>query len=78
MLTVSEDKMMKAVCCAMPSGETLWFNAEEGSEYLSKVIKAWKDQHPEYANTESTMGVIEIRMPEDKFFNTQTTDSFEK
>lgn len=56
MLTVSEDKMMKAVCCAMPSGETLWFNAEEGSEYLSKVIEAWKDQHPEYANTESTMG----------------------
>ena len=60
----------------MPSGEVLWFEAEKGSEYLSKVVDSWKEQHPEYNNTESTMGVIEIRMPEDKYKRITATNDF--
>jgi len=61
----------------MPSGEVLWFEANKGSEYLSKVISAWKKQHPEFEGTKCTMGCIEIRMPVDKYHAIAATNIFD-
>ena len=73
---VMQTPLIQVVCCAMPNGEALWFEAEKGSEYLSKVIASWKEQHPEFTNTECTMGCIEMRMPIDKYYSIQATNSF--
>ena len=60
-------KTIRAICCVFPSGETTWVEADKGHEYYSSIIAQWKKDHPEYTETNSTMGPVEIRMPEDYF-----------
>lgn len=57
------------VCCVvLPTGESLWFEAGENPEdYLQKVLSKWKAEHPEFEDTDATIGTVFIKMPKDKY-----------
>jgi len=75
--TDMEQPLIAVMCCVMPNGDVLWFEASKGSTYLNKVITSWKKQHPEFEKTECSMGCVEIRMPIDKYHAIVATNSFD-
>jgi hypothetical protein len=73
---MSIHKTIDVICAVFPNGETLWFPAERGSEYLAKVVSAWKEQNPEYSILGVTMGAVEISMPLDAYNTINATNNF--
>ncbi len=71
------NELIDVACCVFPTGEVLWFEAEKGSEYLSKVTNAWIEQNPEFVGTKCTSGIIQIWMPVDKFNAIQASNNFD-
>lgn len=69
-------KLIDVVCAVFPNGDTLWFEADKGKDYLSCVVAAWREQHPEYINIPATMGAVEIRMPRERFDAIISTNCF--
>ena len=56
---------ISAVCLVVPPGEVLWMESPQDSAEVRAVVAAWKDQNPEYSGC--SMGMVEIRMPADKY-----------
>lgn len=54
---------IEVICLVLPTGETLWFEAERGNKYLQQIIEKWKLEHPEFCDTSCSMGAVHITMP---------------
>lgn len=70
-------EIINVICVVFPSGEIYWFEASQGQEFLEKLIQKWKDKNQWANNSDCTMGCIEIKMPREKYFNIQSTNSID-
>ena len=74
---VNSGELISALCLVTPDGCAHWFESNKGRVYVEQVISAWKEQNPEYENTMCTMGVIEIRMPKERFNKIPANNEFD-
>jgi len=67
--------LINVTCFVFPTNETLWFKTD--SEYQELVLKAWKEKHPEFEESDCTMGVVNIIMPEENYDAIKATNQID-
>ena len=67
--------LIDVFCIAFPNGQTIWIPSGD-EKYLRECVTAWKRKYPQFEDTKTTMGVIQIRMPSLYYKNICTTNDF--
>ena len=67
-------EIIEVACLVFPSAEVFWFEVERGKKYTEKVIRTWKEHHPEFDDTTCSMGMVHIYMHREKYNSIVTTN----
>ena len=60
-------EIIEVCCLIVPSGESLWFEADQGQEYAMRVLDKWKADNREYQGAGCTSGLVVIKMPKKQY-----------
>jgi hypothetical protein len=65
---VMDQEFMEVICLVLPSGETIWLDAEEVDEVdVNKLVLEWFSKNSVYRNTPCSLSAVKITMPKDKY-----------
>jgi hypothetical protein len=63
-------EFMDVICLVLPSGQTIWLDAEEVDEVdVNKLVREWFSKNSVYRNTPCSLSAVKITMPKDKYLS---------
>ena len=64
------EEFMDVICLVLPSGETIWLDAEETYEVdVNELVREWFSKNSVYRNTPCSLSAVKIKMPRDKYLS---------
>jgi hypothetical protein len=64
------EEFMDVICLVLPSGQTIWLDAEEVDEVdVNKLVGEWFSKNSVYRNTPCSLSAVKITMPKDKYLS---------